>query len=270
MSIGERLQAQAMNQRDAAQAHLGNVSSDDSGQIEIDGEMVSIAELKKGYMRQADYTRKTQEIAEAKRKLGAEDVDRVRAELDQYKSFYANVNAFLAKRPDVYKSLETFANTDGREAGDATTLAEPDKKPETTPKAVDLPEEVKQKLAILDSLQNEFKSVRGSIAEVKADKAIQQLMEEMGVKRREDLSPAIKYAADNWNPQKDYLGNLRDAYRISRYEEERQEEARRREKENAMLFSGKDSSGNPRQKQPGELLLEALEKDTGGPKSLFS
>ena len=37
--------------------------------IEIDGQKLPLEELKNGYLRQADYTRKTQELAEAKRRL---------------------------------------------------------------------------------------------------------------------------------------------------------------------------------------------------------
>lgn len=37
--------------------------------IEIDGQQVPLEELKNGYLRQADYTRKTQELAEARRRL---------------------------------------------------------------------------------------------------------------------------------------------------------------------------------------------------------
>lgn len=37
--------------------------------IEIDGQQVSLEELKNGYLRQADYTRKTQELAETRRRL---------------------------------------------------------------------------------------------------------------------------------------------------------------------------------------------------------
>lgn len=37
--------------------------------IEIGGQLVSLEELKNGYLRQADYTRKTQELAEARRRL---------------------------------------------------------------------------------------------------------------------------------------------------------------------------------------------------------
>lgn len=56
--------------------HLSNLESADGDQvqdevqtIEVNGEHIPLDELKKGYMRQADYTRKTQEIAEAKRTL---------------------------------------------------------------------------------------------------------------------------------------------------------------------------------------------------------
>jgi hypothetical protein len=37
--------------------------------VEINGEQVSIEELKAGYFRQSDYTKKTQELAEERRKI---------------------------------------------------------------------------------------------------------------------------------------------------------------------------------------------------------
>lgn len=42
--------------------------SDDT-EIEVDGQKMTVAELKSGYMRQSDYTRKTQEIAEERQKF---------------------------------------------------------------------------------------------------------------------------------------------------------------------------------------------------------
>lgn len=37
---------------------------DDDAEVEVDGEKVKLSELKKGYMRQADYTKKTQELSQ--------------------------------------------------------------------------------------------------------------------------------------------------------------------------------------------------------------
>lgn len=44
----------------------GQVSEQQSNYVEIDGQQVDLEEVKKGYMRQSDYTRKTQELAKEK------------------------------------------------------------------------------------------------------------------------------------------------------------------------------------------------------------
>lgn len=43
--------------------------TEQSNYVEIDGQQVDLEELKKGYMRQSDYTKKTQEIAREKEML---------------------------------------------------------------------------------------------------------------------------------------------------------------------------------------------------------
>jgi len=63
-------------------AELGSVLDDEALEktfVEIDGEQVPLVELKKGYLRQSDYTRKTQELAEQRRELGtqAEEVQKL-------------------------------------------------------------------------------------------------------------------------------------------------------------------------------------------------
>ena len=51
------------------------------GFVDIDGEKVSIEEVKLGYLRQADYTKKTQAVAE-QRKAAEEELQKLRASLE--------------------------------------------------------------------------------------------------------------------------------------------------------------------------------------------
>lgn len=266
MSIGDRLQAQAMNQRDAGMATLEQSGRmPDEAQVEIDGEQIPIAELKKGYLRQADYTRKTQELADAKRKAEA-----VEQELAQHRQFYANVNAFFAQRPDVYQDVEKWAESKGQDAGTPRTIKEnEDNMPADKPaNKTELPPEIQQKLARLEMLEGDVKDVRGNMAKIQVDKAIERLMADMGVSRKEEISPVIEYAGKNWNSSKDYYNNLVDAFKIVKFEEEQENKKRRKEKENAVLFSGIDSEGNPKQRNPGEMLLDAIKKESS-PMDLF-
>jgi hypothetical protein len=262
MSIGDRLQAQALNQRDAGNAALGAGELPDT--VEIDGDQIPVAELKKGYLRQADYTRKTQELADEKRRAEA-----VQQELEQHRQFYANVNAFFAKRPDVYQDVEKWAETKGMDAGTPRNLPKSDDTPVVEkPTKAELPPEIQQKLAMLDSLVGDVKDLRGISAKMQVDKAIERLMLDMGVTRREEISPVIEYAGKNWNSTKDYYNNLVDAFKIVKFEEQHENDRRRKEKENAVLFSGVDSEGNPKSRKPGEMLLDAIKKESS-PLDLF-
>lgn len=56
-----------------------------SATVEVDGEEITVEELKRGNLRQRDYTRKTQELAEARKQLEAnyEEIQRERAQYAQ-------------------------------------------------------------------------------------------------------------------------------------------------------------------------------------------
>ena len=53
--------------------------------VEVDGEEITVEELKRGNLRHRDYTRKTQELAEARREMAAqaEEIERERAQYAQ-------------------------------------------------------------------------------------------------------------------------------------------------------------------------------------------
>ena len=55
---------------------IGEQPDDTRQSIEIDGQEVSIDELKKGYLRQSDYTRKTQELSRLKQENSLTDEER--------------------------------------------------------------------------------------------------------------------------------------------------------------------------------------------------
>jgi len=72
----DELNDQAETQSDNEQSEVEESSVEDQVEqeqskieetVEIDGEKISLEELKKGYMRQKDYTKKTQEISALKK-----------------------------------------------------------------------------------------------------------------------------------------------------------------------------------------------------------
>jgi hypothetical protein len=60
----EETQVESQDQAQTEETGEGN----DQDLVEVNGEKLSIDELKKGYMRSADYTRKTQRLAQDKSK----------------------------------------------------------------------------------------------------------------------------------------------------------------------------------------------------------
>lgn len=67
--------------------------------VELDGKQVTVDELKKGYLRQSDYTRKTQQVAEERKALEAE-LNVIREERSQYEQLL----------PALQQQLYTMAN----------------------------------------------------------------------------------------------------------------------------------------------------------------
>ena len=86
--------------------------------IKVDGEEyeVGIDELKSGYQRQADYTRKSQALAEQRK--GTENIQSERMQLEQERQMYANGLQMLQEQQSA--KLNDFENTDW------TTLKEED------------------------------------------------------------------------------------------------------------------------------------------------
>ena len=68
-------------------------SLDLSSTLEVDGEETTVEELRNGYLRQKDYTRKTQELADNRKAMQAE-----LAELDRERAEYAQLLPAMAER----------------------------------------------------------------------------------------------------------------------------------------------------------------------------
>jgi len=82
-----------------------------SAEVEVDGEVTTVEELKRDRLRQRDYTRKTQELAEARREF-AQQVDQVDRERAQYAqilpALQQQIEQSAAQEPD----WDTLYDTD--------------------------------------------------------------------------------------------------------------------------------------------------------------
>lgn len=132
----DQVEMQSQDQAQTEESGEGN----NSGLVEVDGEMIEIDELKKGYMRQSDYTRKTQQLSQAKSKsldelkdsnpdlyeqvvkplqeagiATKEDIKQQFEELKSQEKTEKSVQSFFENNPDLEKSqkaiLELSKNT---------------------------------------------------------------------------------------------------------------------------------------------------------------
>ena len=99
----EEYEAQADNSPvEGSESDLDDEDDDDGDQygtldlsttLEVDGEEITIEELRSGHLRQKDYTRKTQELAEHRKAVEAKD-----HEMDRERAEYAQLLPALAER----------------------------------------------------------------------------------------------------------------------------------------------------------------------------
>ncbi len=88
-----------------------------SATVEVDGEETTVEELRNGYLRQKDYTRKTQELAESRKAMQAElsEIERERAEYAQLLPAMAQrIQQAAEQEPDWDKLYETDPNMAAR------------------------------------------------------------------------------------------------------------------------------------------------------------
>ena len=135
------------------------------GVIEVDGEKLSIEEIKLGYLRQADYTKKTQAVAEQRK--AAEDQSRI---------YESTLSALLTAAG---ADLSRFDNVNWEQA------------------AVENPEQYKQAKAMFEQTQQTYNFIR-SRADEHQTRAAQQQQAAMKQVAAESLT-VLKSTIPNWS-----------------------------------------------------------------------
>lgn len=95
----DQVDEQSQDQAQTEETGEGN----DQDLVEVNGEKLSIDELKKGYMRSADYTRKTQRLAQDKSK-SLEDIKDSNPEL--YNAVVQLREAWVATKDDISETIK--------------------------------------------------------------------------------------------------------------------------------------------------------------------
>jgi hypothetical protein len=135
------------------------------GMIEIDGETLSVEEIKLGYLRQGDYTKKTQAVAEQRK-----------AAEDQTKSYESTLSALLTASG---ADLSRFDNVNWEQA------------------AVENPDQYKQAKAMYEQTQQTFNFIKSQADE--HQQRVQDQQQAMVKERATESLTVLKSTIPNWN-----------------------------------------------------------------------
>jgi hypothetical protein len=112
----EQSQDQPLIEESQDQAQPEESGNDSETLIEVNGEELTLDELKKGYMRTADYTRKTQKLAQDKSK-SLEDIQESNPEL--YQAVVQLREAGVATKDDIAIAVEeTLERIEAKKSGE--------------------------------------------------------------------------------------------------------------------------------------------------------
>ena len=135
------------------------------GNIEIDGESVSIEEIKLGYLRQSDYTKKTQAVSEQRK-----------AAEEQTANYESTLSALLTAAG---ADLTRFDNVDWEQA------------------AVQNPDQYKQAKAVFEQTQQTYNFIKSQADE--HQKRSQEQQQAMSRENAKESLTVLKSTIPNWN-----------------------------------------------------------------------
>ena len=135
------------------------------GNVEIDGESVSIDEIKLGYLRQTDYTKKTQLVAEQRK-----------AAEEQTANYESTLSALLTAAG---ADLTRFDNVDWEQA------------------AVQNPDQYKQAKAVFEQTQQTYNFIKSQADE--HQKRSQEQQQAMSRENAKESLTVLKSTIPNWN-----------------------------------------------------------------------
>ncbi len=102
-------------EEDTSNEKSPSVDDDTPVEIEIDGEKqtVTLGELRNGYMRQSDYTKKSQEVADLKKQFESKSNEEKKDVVDEAKKIEQNPQSYSQEDIDTAKTLLDIAKSAG-------------------------------------------------------------------------------------------------------------------------------------------------------------
>lgn len=228
MNINKVIETHARNIADEKRNLIGDDPDEhgyeDSDNIKLpDGETVSMKELVGGYMRQKDYTQKTQKISDERRELLEEkkDIQEDKKSLEENKEFLNYIRIYFNQNKNAYDNFVNYFEGDGKEiSNQEESNMQEDKNNNGGDKTKaaqivnqGLPTEIQKKLEQLDVLMENIKMINKERATDKVSTATGYLRDKY--KLSDEQIQEIKNTAE-----KNYVNgigieqNLENAYRI--------------------------------------------------------
>lgn len=215
-----------------------------------DGSELTIKELQEGNLRLADYTRKTQKLAEDKKTF-----EQQKSEYDVY---IKGMQEYWQTNPGEYqKMVQYFEKGEVPEVKDVQKGKEPiQATPNRSPEYDRMIADQNKKLSQLED----------RLHQDKVDKAITQFKAERQLSE-EEMSDVLKVAVDNVVHGKGPYENLQNAYRLWDYENAYkkgalEEEQRRLQKQEAQFLGG-GSRGGSKRKTDADIIKEHIFAKSG-------
>jgi uncharacterized tellurite resistance protein B-like protein len=208
-------------------------------------------EKQKGYLRQADYTRKTQELAK-KRKEFESEAERIAREKEEVEAFKELATQYYQHKPEEYQAFMQFIENGGKM---------PEEPKEKKVESKDQPKETQEEILRNPDYERELQAIK----QKQIDNEIYQAEQIMKAKynlKEDEIRELCTVASQNFVDDKDALYNLENAYKLRYFEEQfkkgqEEEEKRRVAKKDAQIYGG-GSRGGQASKKEAEILTEAL------------
>lgn len=231
------------------------------------GEEVSLQELRDGYLRQADYTQKTQTLSDQKKQIESNQ--------EQYQTaltFQQNMQSYFAEDPNTYQKIKKYYDT-----GEVDTKITPSidgegskggsvEGKEVSPFAEEVESLKKQVAQSSAQYQEIISKLQGDVAGINVDKAVNQLENKYNIKDNAIKQEVLNSTSKNYNSNKDYLANLEDNYKIIAFDDHKREMMEEKAKMATQIPTSTDANGSQKQMTEQEQFIKAL--SSGSPKDM--
>lgn len=227
--INARIDTSAANKIDEGRVAAGesepkDTSVDMNTEIPIDGnQKVTIDELKNGYLRQSDYTKKTMDLSNEKKRMESE-----LSESEQLRNFSNAMMQYFNAFPKEYQKVYDYSQNPGQFANQSPNPQASDngKQPDNKlgnngnqPKDNQPPPRNLEYDKRFQSLEKQQEDLLKAQTQAKVDQAVDQIQKQYQLSN-EAMQKITTHAVDNFNPQKNEHENLMTSFKVLQFDDQ--------------------------------------------------